>query len=130
MRWLPAAGLLKEGAIGDDISGGHFDYSEHHITDIADSIETLIRNNEDDSKDNWGEVRGRFYPQEVLDKFRIAEATLRFAAAMAHRVDYLVSGDDGEDSFLRRWDEDLLKLREEYPILSIPITYREETTDG
>jgi hypothetical protein len=28
----------------------------------------------------------------------------------AHRVDWLVSGDDGEESFMKRFDEDLNKL--------------------
>ena len=34
----------------------------------------------------------------------------RMAGAMAHRVDWLVSDDDGPDNFLERWDEELAKL--------------------
>ena len=36
--------------------------------------------------------------------------TCRRAAAMSQRVDWLVSDDDGPDSFLERWDIELAKL--------------------
>jgi hypothetical protein len=35
---------------------------------------------------------------------------LRVAQIYAHRIDWLFSGDDGEESFLKRLDEDLEKL--------------------
>ena len=42
---------------------------------------------------------------------REAAHTLRQAAEMAQRVDCLLSGDDDEDAFLRRWD---IKVRDYY----------------
>lgn len=83
------------------MSGGHFEYLQYHIEDIAFSIEQLIETN---TKDNeWGEHRG--YSAQTLEKFKLAIETLRSAEIMAHRVDWLVSGDDDEESFHRRWAE-------------------------
>ena len=81
------------------MSGGHFDYQEHRISDITDEIEDIITNNDDK----------QVYSDETIKKFREAVLTLRKAAAMAHRIDWLVSGDEGEESFHRRWDEDVPK---------------------
>jgi hypothetical protein len=40
----------------------------------------------------------------------VAAHYVKAAAKILHRIDWLVSGDDGEDSFLRRWDEDVSPL--------------------
>jgi hypothetical protein len=39
-----------------------------------------------------------------------AVKVLKIAQVYAHRVDWFLCGDDGEESFLRRLDEDLEKL--------------------
>ena len=75
------------------MSGGHFQYQQHRIEDIAVEIDEMIRENN--------------YPPEILAKFREAAHTLRQAAEMAQRVDWLVSGDDGEESFMRRWHKEV-----------------------
>lgn len=51
------------------------------------------------------------YPPEVVEKFREAECVLRMAYVYAQRIDWLLSGDDGEDSFLECLKEDLRKIR-------------------
>ncbi len=89
------------------MSGGHFEYQQYRIEDIARGIEELIESNDDESLNEWGDRRGRGYSVETIEKFKIAVDTLRRAAIMAQRVDWLVSGDDGEDSFHRRWDKEL-----------------------
>ncbi len=50
------------------------------------------------------------YPDEVIEKMEEAVKVLKIAQVYAQRVDWLLSGDDGEESFLRRLDEDLDKL--------------------
>ena len=92
------------------MSGGHFEYQQYRIEDIAKSIEELIKSNDDESLNEWGYRRGGGYSAETIEKFKTAVDTLRKAAIMAQRVDWLVSGDDGEDSFHRRWAEELEKL--------------------
>jgi hypothetical protein len=83
------------------MSGGHFDYDQHRVTGIAESIQALIDTNDDSSKDEWDEEIGRHYPPEIVEQFKAAVATLRLAAQMAHNVDYLVCDDYGSDTFLR-----------------------------
>lgn len=92
------------------MSGGHFEYNQYKIRYIADEIEQLIRDNDSTEKDEYGHEKGHHFTPETVAKFKEAFATLRKAQAMAQRVDWLVSGDDGEDSFHRRWAEEMAKL--------------------
>lgn len=89
------------------MSGGHFEYKQYRIVDIAVEIEEVIKSNNDETLDEWGQRRGNGYPPEIIEKFREAAHTLRQAAEMAQRVDWLLSCDDGEESFLRRWDSEV-----------------------
>ena len=92
------------------MSGGHFQYDQDVVRGIADEIVDLIKNNEDASLDEYGDVKGTFYSPKTIEKFEQAVWHLRRAAAMAHRVDWLVSGDDGEATFHKRWEEDLTRV--------------------
>lgn len=82
------------------MSGGRFQYQQFRIEDIAVEIDEIISSNDD----GLHEYGGKGYPPEVIEKFKEAAHTLRQAADMAMRVDWLVSGDDGEESFLSRWE--------------------------
>jgi len=84
------------------MSGGYFDYEQYKIDRIADQVEHLIETNDDKTLDEWGETKGRGYPPEVIAEFRKGLHYLRVAAVYAQRIDWLVSGDDGEDGFLDR----------------------------
>ena len=95
------------------MSGGHFQYKQYRITEMVEEIEELITNNDNTEKDQYGDPIGYGFPPEIIDRFKEAAHTLRLAAAMAQRVDWLVSGDDGPDSFIRRWDEEISKIKEE-----------------
>jgi hypothetical protein len=88
------------------MSGGHFNYDQHRCIEIAETIEQLIQNNDRTDKDEYGSEIGYHFSPEVIAKFAEAVPILKRAYRMAHRIDWLVSGDEGEDSFLRRWDED------------------------
>ena len=92
------------------MSGGYFDYWQYHIARIADDVDTLIRNNEDNELNEWGNTRGSHYPVEVIEKFKEALICLRQAEIYAQRIDWLVCGDDNEDSFLERLREELSAL--------------------
>jgi len=90
------------------MSGGYFDYSQYNITRIADDVDSLIRNNDLTELDEWGKYRsGRNFSPEVIVKFKEALKLLRAAEVYAQRIDWLVSGDDSEQSFLKRLEEDL-----------------------
>jgi len=92
------------------MSGGAFCYKQYALHDIADQIQNVIDNNSSTEKNQWGENKGRGYPSVVIEEFAMAVRLLRRAGVYAHRIDYLLSCDDSEDSFLKRMAEDLEKL--------------------
>jgi hypothetical protein len=48
------------------------------------------------------------YSSEIIEEFKIGLRQLQIAYIYTKRIDYLLSGDDGEDSFLERLTEELL----------------------
>jgi hypothetical protein len=46
----------------------------------------------------------------LIEEFKNAVKYLKIAQVYAQRVDWLVSGDDGEETFMKRLDEDLNDL--------------------
>lgn len=169
------------------MSGGHFDYQQYHIEDIAYSIEREIEEatkpkpplvwREDVTVfkkiDDWHSVGinkgfktydeavanlkkgkaykfireyekngrriaefmegeeiievkeikyqeyedGEYYPEytdETIQIFKDGVKILRKAAIYANRIDWLLSGDDGEESLKERLEEELKKLEEQY----------------
>lgn len=87
------------------MSGGYFDYIQYRIGQAADEVNSYIRRCESGEKDEFG--YGPEYKRETIEKFRECEHTLRRASEMLQRVDWLASGDDGEDSFHKRWSEEV-----------------------
>ena len=94
------------------MSGGHFDYDQYLIDQIADEVEHLILTNDSEEVAEWGDIEGRHFTPETIAEFQTGLRTLREAAIYAQRIDWLVSGDDGEESFHRRLKADLSKLEE------------------
>lgn len=92
------------------MSGGHFDYQQYRITEMANDIQLLIDTNDSDEKDYYGDPIGKGYPPEVIEKFQEAVKILRTAAVYVQRIDWLVCDDDGPKNFLLRLEEELGKL--------------------
>lgn len=89
------------------MSGGHFNYKQYQISEIAEDIKKLIATNNDESLNDYGEKTGRFYSKETIAQFEKGEKILRVAAIYAQRIDWLVSGDDSEASFHLRLNREL-----------------------
>lgn len=53
------------------------------------------------------------YTEETIKEFKNAIRALRIAQVYAQRVDWLISGDDGEESFHERLAEDLADITDE-----------------
>ena len=53
------------------------------------------------------------YSEETLQEFRRAIDVLKRASVYAHRIDWLISGDDGEETFHKRLKKDFDKLNKE-----------------
>lgn len=106
------------------MSGGRFDYNQYKIRDIAETIQSMIdkngRKKEKNELDSWNdrEYYEKYpnenffhkYPDKVIEQFNIAVQKLKEAEVYAHRIDWLLSGDDGEENFLKRLKEDLKKI--------------------
>lgn len=89
------------------MSGGHFDYNQYRIQDISDQVEQLIYANESQELNEWGERVGYGFSAETMEEFKKGLYYLKMAQIYAQRIDWLVSGDDGEDSFHSRLYKDL-----------------------
>jgi len=100
------------------MSGGHFEYMQFHIKNIADTIESVIRKNgepkEEDDIYSWDIENESFehykYPNNVIKEFKKAVKILKQAEVYAQRIDWLLSGDDGNETFIERLNEELNKL--------------------
>ena len=88
------------------MSGGRFGYLQFQFGEIVESIRSTIANNDLDGKDEWGGTIGWHLPPDIIAKFAETADAVERAAKMVTRVDWLLSGDDGEDSFRRRWTEE------------------------
>jgi hypothetical protein len=93
------------------MSGGHFNYKQHSLLDMADSIGSAILSNDSTEKDEWGSDIGRHYTHETIVEFEKAVKALKLAYVYAQRIDWLLSCDDGEDSFHIRLQAQLGELK-------------------
>lgn len=108
------------------MSGGYFDYQQYRMTDMIESIESVIEKNgkaktrEELKHESWHqpdwyekypeELYHYKYPDEIIEKFKEGLLLLKKAQIYAQRIDWLLSGDDGGESFLSRLKEDLEKI--------------------
>jgi hypothetical protein len=88
------------------MSGGHFGYKQHEIADIINDIEQVIVN--DTNPEYFGYDR---YTEETLNVFKQAVRFLTLAHTYASRIDWLLSGDDSEETFHKRLTNDIRALK-------------------
>jgi len=89
------------------MSGGTLNYIQFKIDQTISDIEDVIFYNDDETFNE-----GRCYEQETLSIFEEGVKYLRLAMIYTHRIDWLLSGDDGEENFHERLKKDLEKLDE------------------
>ena len=96
------------------MSGGHFDYVQYRISDIIVEIEEIIEKNgkKREREFEWESEFHYEYPDDIIEEFKRGVEYLKKAQIYAQRIDWLVSGDDGDDSFRERLKEDLDELNE------------------
>ena len=108
------------------MSGGAFNYDQYKIGYMVDQIEeTVVKNGvektlEELKNEGWRDpdwykkypedLFHYKYPDEVIEKMKEGIEVLKRAQIYAQRIDWLLSGDDGEESFLRRLEEELNEL--------------------
>lgn len=114
------------------MSGGRFEYSQWKIRDIAEEVDKEIRRNgrkktDQEIKDEswhdpewyekYPEDRYHYkYPDEVIKEFEKGYYILRLAEIYAQRIDWLLSGDDGDESFIERLAQEKEILKKEYHV--------------
>jgi len=89
------------------MSGGYLDYSDWDIRNLADQIDNEIDRNRSTKKDEYGDDVSQHFTEKTIDRFREAVDILEKASIMVHRIDYLLEGDDSEETFHELWDEGL-----------------------
>jgi hypothetical protein len=109
------------------MSGGRFEYIQYRLSDgVIDEIEKEIQQNgkpktkEELREESWrsNEWYERYpedlthyeYPEEIIQEFKKGIEIIKKAQIYIHRIDWLLSGDDGEDSFIKKLKEDLNKI--------------------
>ena len=114
------------------MSGGYYEYAQYHINDIANAIEEYINGYSLDEEDINDYIKSRWledkekeyirknkhtkpnpfdYNKETIKELKKGLAILRKAYIYAQRIDWLLSGDDGEESFHKRLKEELDNLK-------------------
>lgn len=82
------------------MSGGYFTH-RWALSDIAYDIDKCVLTNK--IPNEWGTVRD--YPDEVLQKFSEVADDLRRLSHQVYLIDYLLSGDIGPETLLKKWSE-------------------------
>ena len=91
------------------MSGGHFEYKCFDISRFAQDLQAELLVNYDTSKGEWGDVRGMNFSPETMVRLRETQEVIAKAGELAHAVEWLYSGDYGEDTFNDVFD----KMKEE-----------------
>ena len=106
------------------MSGGRFDYLQSRLEyDVIDVIQKIVDNNNKEMSEK--EIRERSwldfdyynkypeeklysnYSDETIQEFKNGIEAVKKAYIYIQRIDWLLSGDDGEDSFHKRLKKDL-----------------------
>ena len=75
----------------ETMSGGHFNYVQYNLEDIADEIEKLVQENNSNEVDEYGQLIGRNYSEETIAELLIGVTFILAAATYIQRIDYLLS---------------------------------------
>ena len=84
------------------MGGGYFEYQQYHLQDIVDKLREIKVKIEKDEE--YYEFDRK---QELLREILNGLDYLNLAGIYTQRLDWLFSGDDGEDSFFERLEEEL-----------------------
>lgn len=106
------------------MSGGSLcDYQQFHIRDMWERIQEEIDSNNKPYYENpeyeWEELANKYffeeggkrYSDDTIAEFENGIEILKKAYIYAQRIDWLLSGDDGEESFHERLKEELQQLK-------------------
>jgi hypothetical protein len=93
------------------MSGGFFNHSQYTLDQIAADIEDEIYYNDSEDVDEYKDKLGNGFSEDTMQEFKLAVWYLKQAFVYTQRIDWLLSGDDGEQTFHERLKKDLEKLK-------------------
>lgn len=102
------------------MSGGYFGYKQNAINEFAEALQEYILKCDMKMQKTWGyedengnTILYRYEEsEEVLNEFRKGLKILRQAYVYAQRIDWLLSDDDSDESFLKRLKRELEALND------------------
>ena len=82
------------------MSGGHFNYIQYRFGEVVDQMEEILKKGKD------------YYDldDEAIEYITVGMNLVKIAQIFVQRTDWLISGDDGLESFKERLRKDLLAL--------------------
>jgi hypothetical protein len=105
------------------MSGGHWDYKQYFLTEVIEDLSKLIHQNgqlksydELKEQSRWDRAYHEKYPEdkfhieysdEIIEHFEKGAEIITQAQIYIQRIDWLLSGDDGPETFIERLKEDL-----------------------
>jgi len=87
------------------MSGGHFDYKCFIISQFAEELQHAIEINSDDSLGEYGTPIGACFSDGTLFRLKRAQQIIDTAGNLAKEIEWLYSGDHGDDSFNKLFDK-------------------------
>ena len=83
------------------MSGGHFNYNCFNVSRFADDLREEIQNN--NVKDEYGDSND--YSPETITRLSVIQQIIKSAGKLAYAVEWLYSGDYGEETFAEEVDK-------------------------
>uniref|UniRef100_A0A6M3LKZ5 Uncharacterized protein n=1 Tax=viral metagenome TaxID=1070528 RepID=A0A6M3LKZ5_9ZZZZ len=82
------------------MSGGHFDYGCFAVSRFAEELKHEIDTNYSQEKDDWGDSIGAGYSKKTVTMLKRCHAIIDLAGGLAKEIEWLYSGDHGEETFV------------------------------
>ena len=98
------------------MSGGAYEYKQYKIQDLIEDMENLLVRLDKEPIDSFEcDSLKRYVDDSELLKNKIKEniGYLKRAYIFTQRIDWFISGDDGEENFYERLKEEIEKLEYE-----------------
>jgi len=104
------------------MSGGYFDYKQYAVQNLVEEMEEVLekcdiepeKSDEEYHIDESGSLK-EYVDDIPMFKTEVEKAIyhLKMAHLYTQRIDWFLSGDDGENSFYERLEEELKKMYNE-----------------
>ncbi len=102
------------------MSGGHFDYDQFRLNDIADNLRITIAQCR--TKKEYYDHYSDSFVRDMVDAYH----KTRELEVILTRIDWVLSGDDGEDDYRERLEEEMTKIERDDPSMDEEILRERE----